>query len=188
MLKGSIDPLIGYQRGVPVAQRRGKLDSFQCCLIPVGTFVGRPILSHHIFLSVAIKYMFSLDVLLFYFSALRCSSGFDRHRQDWVDNSCPDEVSHQDKVKRLYYISSRLHLFLFHMQNVQTKDKMCDHIDTTYLYPFTTTVAAKTTARSKEVTAGGDTPSTSQPPTSVPTEGGVQQLYRRLSPVLCFPL
>lgn len=23
---------------------------------------------------------------------LRCSSGFDRHRQDWVDNSCPDEV------------------------------------------------------------------------------------------------
>lgn len=25
----------------------------------------------------------------------RCSSGFDRHRQDWVDNSCPDEVSSQ---------------------------------------------------------------------------------------------
>uniref|UniRef100_A0A672JCD4 Plexin domain containing 2 n=1 Tax=Salarias fasciatus TaxID=181472 RepID=A0A672JCD4_SALFA len=23
----------------------------------------------------------------------RCSSGFDRHRQDWVDNSCPDERS-----------------------------------------------------------------------------------------------
>uniref|UniRef100_A0AAZ3RZP0 PSI domain-containing protein n=1 Tax=Oncorhynchus tshawytscha TaxID=74940 RepID=A0AAZ3RZP0_ONCTS len=23
----------------------------------------------------------------------RCSSGFDRHRQDWVDNSCPDEVN-----------------------------------------------------------------------------------------------
>ncbi|CAG6022058.1 unnamed protein product, partial [Menidia menidia] len=22
----------------------------------------------------------------------RCSSGFDRHRQDWVDNSCPDEL------------------------------------------------------------------------------------------------
>uniref|UniRef100_A0A8C9U6C3 Plexin domain containing 2b n=1 Tax=Scleropages formosus TaxID=113540 RepID=A0A8C9U6C3_SCLFO len=22
----------------------------------------------------------------------RCSSGFDRHRQDWVDSSCPDEV------------------------------------------------------------------------------------------------
>uniref|UniRef100_A0A8C9YSP9 Plexin domain containing 2b n=1 Tax=Sander lucioperca TaxID=283035 RepID=A0A8C9YSP9_SANLU len=27
----------------------------------------------------------------------RCSSGFDRHRQDWVDNSCPDEVSNQAK-------------------------------------------------------------------------------------------
>lgn len=27
----------------------------------------------------------------------RCSSGFDRHRQDWVDNSCPDEVHQCDK-------------------------------------------------------------------------------------------
>ncbi|XP_043546360.1 plexin domain-containing protein 2 isoform X1 [Chiloscyllium plagiosum] len=26
----------------------------------------------------------------------RCSSGFDRHRQDWVDNSCPDES--KDKI------------------------------------------------------------------------------------------
>ena len=53
----------------------------------------------------------------------------------------------------------------------QTKDKMCDIIDTTYLYPFTTTIVAKTTSRSKEATAGRDTPSTSHPPTSVPTEG-----------------
>uniref|UniRef100_A0AAQ5ZLW2 PSI domain-containing protein n=1 Tax=Amphiprion ocellaris TaxID=80972 RepID=A0AAQ5ZLW2_AMPOC len=73
----------------------------------------------------------------------RCSSGFDRHRQDWVDNSCPDE----------------------------TKDKMCDIVDTTYLYPFTTTIVAKTTSRGKEATAGKETPSTSHPPTSVPTEG-----------------
>lgn len=72
----------------------------------------------------------------------RCSSGFDRHRQDWVDNSCPDE----------------------------TKDKMCDITDTTYLYPFTTTVVAKTTSRGKEATAGKDAPSTSHTPTSVPTE------------------
>ncbi|XP_011606290.1 plexin domain-containing protein 2 isoform X2 [Takifugu rubripes] len=68
----------------------------------------------------------------------RCSSGFDRHRQDWVDNSCPDE------------------------------DKMCDVPDTTVLYPVTT--AAKTTPRSREVTAGRDLPSTSHPPTSLPTE------------------
>uniref|UniRef100_A0A3Q2QQ67 Plexin domain containing 2b n=1 Tax=Fundulus heteroclitus TaxID=8078 RepID=A0A3Q2QQ67_FUNHE len=27
----------------------------------------------------------------------RCSSGFDRHRQDWVDNSCPDEVRIRSK-------------------------------------------------------------------------------------------
>lgn len=69
----------------------------------------------------------------------RCSSGFDRHRQDWVDNSCPDE----------------------------TKDKMCDLIDTTYLYPFTTTAVSKT-SRNKDTTAG--TPSVSYPPTSAPTE------------------
>ncbi|XP_056290583.1 plexin domain-containing protein 2 isoform X2 [Pseudoliparis swirei] len=73
----------------------------------------------------------------------RCSSGFDRHRQDWVDNSCPDE----------------------------TKDKMCDITATTNVYPVTSTTVAKTTFRSDEPTAGGDTPSTSHPPTSVPTEG-----------------
>lgn len=72
----------------------------------------------------------------------RCSSGFDRHRQDWVDNSCPDE----------------------------TKDKLCDIADTTHVYPFTTTLVAKTTARSREATANRDTPPTSQSPTSIPTE------------------
>ncbi|XP_076017199.1 plexin domain-containing protein 2 isoform X2 [Genypterus blacodes] len=72
----------------------------------------------------------------------RCSSGFDRHRQDWVDNSCPDE----------------------------TKDKLCDVIDTTNLYPFTTTVVAKTTSRGKEPTDGGDSSSTAHPPTTAPTE------------------
>uniref|UniRef100_A0A8C7R9J1 Plexin domain containing 2b n=1 Tax=Oncorhynchus mykiss TaxID=8022 RepID=A0A8C7R9J1_ONCMY len=28
----------------------------------------------------------------------RCSSGFDRHRQDWVDNSCPDEEKCSESV------------------------------------------------------------------------------------------
>uniref|UniRef100_A0A3B3BC60 Plexin domain containing 2b n=1 Tax=Oryzias melastigma TaxID=30732 RepID=A0A3B3BC60_ORYME len=30
---------------------------------------------------------------LLFLSVFRCSSGFDRHRQDWVDSSCPDEVT-----------------------------------------------------------------------------------------------
>ncbi|XP_038153856.1 plexin domain-containing protein 2 [Cyprinodon tularosa] len=73
----------------------------------------------------------------------RCSSGFDRHRQDWVDNSCPDE----------------------------TKDTMCDTDDTTQLNPFTTTtITARTALRSKGTTAGWDKPSTSDPPNSTPTE------------------
>ncbi|KAK5877736.1 hypothetical protein CesoFtcFv8_025215 [Champsocephalus esox] len=58
----------------------------------------------------------------------RCSSGFDRHRQDWVDNSCPEE----------------------------TKDKLCDIVDTTRLYPSTTSTASRTTARIREATGGGD--------------------------------
>ncbi|XP_062297817.1 plexin domain-containing protein 2 [Scomber scombrus] len=87
----------------------------------------------------------------------RCSSGFDRHRQDWVDNSCPDE----------------------------TKDKMCDMVDTTYLYPFTTTIVAKTTSKSREVTAGRQTPTTSPPPTSVPTEDDTKiALHLRDNPVM----
>uniref|UniRef100_A0A8C7GVP3 Plexin domain-containing protein 2-like n=1 Tax=Oncorhynchus kisutch TaxID=8019 RepID=A0A8C7GVP3_ONCKI len=75
----------------------------------------------------------------------RCSSGFDRHRQDWVDNSCPDE----------------------------TKAKSCDIISTTQLDPFITTLVAKTTGQSRsrgETTTAGASSSTSRPPTSVPTE------------------
>ncbi|XP_024230618.2 plexin domain-containing protein 2 isoform X3 [Oncorhynchus tshawytscha] len=75
----------------------------------------------------------------------RCSSGFDRHRQDWVDNSCPDE----------------------------TKDKSCDIISTTQLDPFITTLVAKTTGQSRsrgETTTARASSSTSRPPTSVPTE------------------
>ncbi|KAM7369812.1 hypothetical protein PAMP_011103 [Pampus punctatissimus] len=64
-----------------------------------------------------------------------CSSGFDRHRQDWVDNSCTDE----------------------------TKDKTCDISDTTYIYPLTTTIAAKTTSRNKEATTVRNKHSTSHP-------------------------
>lgn len=56
----------------------------------------------------------------------------------------------------------------------QTKDKMCDISDTTYLNTFTTTIVAKTTSRSKGATAGRDAHSTSHPPTSVPTEGKVE--------------
>lgn len=58
----------------------------------------------------------------------------------------------------------------------QTKDKMCDNIDTTYLYPLTTTIVSKTTPRGKEGSAGGDTPSTTHPPTSAPTEGNNTEL------------
>lgn len=64
----------------------------------------------------------------------RCSSGFDRHRQDWVDNSCPDE----------------------------TKDKMCDLTDTTSLYPFTT--SGSKTSRGRDGTGNSTSyPPTSVP-------------------------
>ncbi|XP_068604102.1 plexin domain-containing protein 2 [Brachionichthys hirsutus] len=88
----------------------------------------------------------------------RCSSGFDRHRQDWVDNSCPDE----------------------------TKDKMCDVVDTTHLNPFTAaTISTKPTSRGKEGAAGRDGPSTSHPPTSVPTEDDTKiALHLRESQVM----
>ncbi|KAK1884726.1 Plexin domain containing protein 2 [Dissostichus eleginoides] len=36
----------------------------------------------------------------------RCSSGFDRHRQDWVDNSCPDEI--KDKLLQRLQLGSYL--------------------------------------------------------------------------------
>uniref|UniRef100_A0A673WAS7 Plexin domain containing 2b n=1 Tax=Salmo trutta TaxID=8032 RepID=A0A673WAS7_SALTR len=42
----------------------------------------------------------------------RCSSGFDRHRQDWVDNSCPDEVNIVMTNIFLTLYNSSLSLFL----------------------------------------------------------------------------
>ncbi|XP_034159837.2 plexin domain-containing protein 2 isoform X2 [Pangasianodon hypophthalmus] len=72
----------------------------------------------------------------------RCSSGFDRHRQDWVDNSCPDE----------------------------TKDNMCDIIKTTQFESSTTASVTKTSTRNRAVTETDSTQSTSHPPTSIPTE------------------
>ncbi|XP_044281011.1 plexin domain-containing protein 2 isoform X2 [Varanus komodoensis] len=72
----------------------------------------------------------------------RCSSGFDRHRQDWVDNGCPEE----------------------------SKDKICEkNIDTTQMPPHTTIAVQQTTMRSRALTTTkGST--TSHLPTSLPTE------------------
>ncbi|KAG2458291.1 PXDC2 protein, partial [Polypterus senegalus] len=74
----------------------------------------------------------------------RCSSGFDRHRQDWVDSNCLD----------------------------QAKEKVCDGIpDTIRPPPFTTTLLPPMTTGSKLFTTLSSVPSTSQWQTSMPTEG-----------------
>ncbi|XP_056104407.1 plexin domain-containing protein 2 isoform X1 [Rhinichthys klamathensis goyatoka] len=72
----------------------------------------------------------------------RCSSGFDRHRQDWVDNSCPDE----------------------------TKDNTCDIINTTNLNLLTTVSTDNITTRNRGTTEGHSTQAPSHMPTSIPTE------------------
>ncbi|NXP35474.1 PXDC2 protein, partial [Leiothrix lutea] len=73
---------------------------------------------------------------------LRCSSGFDRHRQDWVDSGCPEE----------------------------SKDKICEkNIDTTETPLYSTTTLLPTTTRFRVLTTTrGST--TSHLPTSLPTE------------------
>ncbi|XP_056317931.1 plexin domain-containing protein 2 [Danio aesculapii] len=72
----------------------------------------------------------------------RCSSGFDRHRHDWVDNSCPDE----------------------------TKDNTCDIISTTNLDLLTTASVAKMSTRNRGTTEGPSSRAPSHMPTSIPTE------------------
>lgn len=151
------------------------------------------------------KMAFIIFWLIFAVSAPRCSSGFDRHRQDWVDNSCPDEVLRHNLRERvgwkaycnlfvcweaasfrrsgrtqkthfhIIFLLEWLHTAVTAFLIFQTKDKLCDIIDTTHLYPFTTTVVAKTTSRSQEATTGQGTPSTSHPPTSIPTEGKIKK-------------
>uniref|UniRef100_A0A6I8N0C9 Plexin domain containing 2 n=1 Tax=Ornithorhynchus anatinus TaxID=9258 RepID=A0A6I8N0C9_ORNAN len=73
----------------------------------------------------------------------RCSSGFDRHRQDWVDSGCPEE----------------------------SKEKICEKtMETVETSPHTTTtVTQATTTQFRALTTTQET-SSSQLPTSLPTE------------------
>nr|XP_020767285.1 plexin domain-containing protein 2 isoform X1 [Odocoileus virginianus texanus] len=73
----------------------------------------------------------------------RCSSGFDRHRQDWVDSGCPEEV--------------------------QSKEKMCDPTDPVESSTRTSTTIRATTAQFRVLTTTRRA-ATSQLPTSLPTE------------------
>ncbi|KAM6214931.1 plexin domain-containing protein 2 isoform 2-T2 [Rhynchocyon petersi] len=70
----------------------------------------------------------------------RCSSGFDRHRQDWVDSGCPEE----------------------------SKEKMCEDTEPVGTSETTTTVRATTTQF--RVLTTTRRAATSQLPTSLPTE------------------
>ncbi|XP_007934544.1 plexin domain-containing protein 2 [Orycteropus afer afer] len=71
----------------------------------------------------------------------RCSSGFDRHRQDWVDSGCPEE----------------------------SKEKMCEDTEPVETSPQTTTTLKPTTTHFRVLTTTRRS-ATSQLPTSLPTE------------------
>ncbi|ELW71430.1 Plexin domain-containing protein 2 [Tupaia chinensis] len=71
----------------------------------------------------------------------RCSSGFDRHRQDWVDSGCPEE----------------------------SKEKMCENVDPVETSSQTATTIRATTTQFRVLTTTRRTV-TSQMPTSLPTE------------------
>uniref|UniRef100_A0A4W2CZZ8 Plexin domain containing 2 n=1 Tax=Bos indicus x Bos taurus TaxID=30522 RepID=A0A4W2CZZ8_BOBOX len=71
----------------------------------------------------------------------RCSSGFDRHRQDWVDSGCPEE----------------------------SKEKMCDPTEPAESSTRTSTTIRATTTQFRVLTTTRRA-ATSQLPTSLPTE------------------
>ncbi|EFB26368.1 hypothetical protein PANDA_000962, partial [Ailuropoda melanoleuca] len=71
----------------------------------------------------------------------RCSSGFDRHRQDWVDSGCPEE----------------------------SKEKMCENTEPMESSSQTTTTVQATTTKFRVLTTTRRAV-TSQLPTSLPTE------------------
>ncbi|XP_040823828.1 plexin domain-containing protein 2 isoform X2 [Ochotona curzoniae] len=71
----------------------------------------------------------------------RCSSGFDRHRQDWVDSGCPEE----------------------------SKEKMCENMGPVESSSQATTTVRATTTHFRVLTTTRRT-ATSQLPTSLPTE------------------
>lgn len=63
----------------------------------------------------------------------RCSSGFDRHRQDWVDSGCPEEV-------HMFFIMTRFGETSCHIQyRCYNLMKMVSHlvkVDSSYRVPW----------------------------------------------------
>ncbi|XP_012691327.1 plexin domain-containing protein 2 [Clupea harengus] len=93
----------------------------------------------------------------------RCSSGFDRNRQDWVDSGCQDEVRNQSCAISMEMSATQA-------SPVATTD---NNVKTTTTVGQRTTTAVSTTFLSTAIsTTGRANPTffTTQLPTSTPTE------------------
>ncbi|KAJ1101347.1 hypothetical protein NDU88_006416 [Pleurodeles waltl] len=75
----------------------------------------------------------------------RCSSGFDRHRQDWVDSGCPEEA----------------------------KEKLCEKLTEATLMPLQATTMVQATTRRFRILTTTKGMTASHFPTSLPTEGQI---------------
>lgn len=95
----------------------------------------------------------------------RCSSGFDRNRQDWVDNGCQDEARNQSCAVSMEMSATQPPL------PVVTTDTS-DVRTTTPARPKTTTPATTPAIATTVPATKRTSPAivTTQPPTSLPTE------------------
>lgn len=81
--------------------------------------------------------LLALHPYCFFWTAMwslwRCSSGFDRHRQDWVDSGCPEEV-------HMFFIMKRFRETSCHIQyRCYSLLKMVSHsvkVDSSYQVPW----------------------------------------------------
>uniref|UniRef100_A0A3B4X037 Plexin domain containing 2a n=1 Tax=Seriola lalandi dorsalis TaxID=1841481 RepID=A0A3B4X037_SERLL len=101
--------------------------------VSLGTFTFQAVLH------IVIKALHTLYTIIIFTSFLRCSSGFDRNRQDWVDLGCPEEVltfafaTPESSTKiELQHISGFLHkrtLYCFSRDGIPDDTKISLHIN-----------------------------------------------------------
>lgn len=131
----------------------------------------------------------------------RCSSGFDRNRQDWVDLGCQEEVvsCNPNPNQSIYLHGLILLMFFFFFPHFQRRDSHCLHTagstNTTSQQLLHTTTAVTTTTqqrgsgrastliktpatanRSTQSKTNRRTAATPQPATSKPTGGEINKL------------
>ncbi|XP_023259424.1 plexin domain-containing protein 2-like [Seriola lalandi dorsalis] len=140
--------------------------------VSLGTFTFQAVLHSDgrivfAYKEVVIKALHTLYTIIIFTSFLRCSSGFDRNRQDWVDLGCPEE-RRDPRCLRITDVTNSTSRQLSHTTTPVTATTVQQRTSSMTSTPLGRTSIV--TNPSPHSSTSRRIMSTSQPPTSKPAE------------------